>query len=224
MSGGSGRPVVEYSVLVDIGPVDPDTVGTEPFALYRGRLRTTGTSTEVVVTVAAAELLQAVATALAVVTVSGHPPRAVRALPSADLEPECAHLDRTVPTLTVEQAAALLGTSTQAITKRLRDGALPGTKDGRDWRILKQAVDEEVNRWHQSTTREQHQAALTAMRRLLAERPTSPDADLAETGREAITSHPKFRTARRRRSWYPVDDAAVGRVVAAALEECRTVG
>ncbi|WP_428094740.1 helix-turn-helix domain-containing protein [Demequina sp.] len=54
-----------------------------------------------------------------------------------------------VPTwITTEQAAALLGITTRAVTKRLAAGQLDGEKHGSRWRVNRRAIERQLGRRH----------------------------------------------------------------------------
>lgn len=131
----------DYTVLVDIGRVDPDTVDLDPLADWHTIAAGTPLGTvELVLTLPADTLRQAVTTALTVVAAAGHHPHAVRALPTTDYD--AGHdLPADTATLSVPEAARLLHVTPQAIRARLAAGTLPGRRIGRDWRIPRTVIN-----------------------------------------------------------------------------------
>jgi excisionase family DNA binding protein len=135
--------VKEYNAIIELDTTDPEAVDLEALAAHHGTLTESGWRTiEAIITTPADSLLQATATALAVVAVASR--AAVRSVQVMSTE----DFDRRWPltplpswdTVSVKEAANLLGVSQQAVRQRLDRGTLPGERLGRDWRIPRDAV------------------------------------------------------------------------------------
>ena len=130
----------DYNVLIDIGRVDPDGLDLDVLAEWSAVAAGTPLGTvEVVLTIPARTLRQAAATGLSVVEAAGLETRSVRVLTTAAYD---AGLDVGVEpeTVSVADAARILGISPQAVRQRLGAGSLPGRRVGRDWRIPRASV------------------------------------------------------------------------------------
>lgn len=131
-----------YNAIVDIGVTTPDDAILDALTGYHAVLSSTAHGTlEVVITLPAEDLRQAATTALAVVAQAiGRSPRAIHVLTTEDydaglgtsLEPE---------TVSVNEAALILGVTPSAVRQRLALGTLPGRRVGRDWRVPRLALD-----------------------------------------------------------------------------------
>lgn len=128
--------MTDYNVMLDLGTREPGAVDLDPFAPYSGVLGGTPLGTvELILTVPAARIDQAVVTATgALWRELGIEPRAVRALSTEDFDTGFDVLDATT-TITVAQAAELLGVTPSAVRQRLNAGTLSGTRTGRDWTV-----------------------------------------------------------------------------------------
>jgi len=135
----------DFNAVVDVGRVDPEAFDLDAFAAHSGVLAGSPLGTaEVILTLPAESLGQAAITALALVTAAGYTPRAVRVMTAAAFDAEYG-LDP-ADTISVTQAAAALGVTTSAVRQRLGSGSLPGSRDGRDWRLPRIAIEREAAR------------------------------------------------------------------------------
>ena len=127
----------EYNVMIDLGEVAPDDVDLDAMAEYHAVLAAGAVDghLELIITLHADDLRQAVSTALTVTEARlSIPPFAVRALSTAGFDAGLDVLDQVVR-LTVGQAADLLGVTTAAVRQRLDRGTIPGRRLGRDWLV-----------------------------------------------------------------------------------------
>lgn len=96
---------------------------------------------ELHITFPAADLRQAVTTALALVAqATTVPVLAIEVLPTAEFDARLGMAPEP-ETLGVPQVAELLDISPQAVRQRIASGALPATRAGRDWRVQRATVE-----------------------------------------------------------------------------------
>jgi excisionase family DNA binding protein len=101
--------------------------------------RSVGGRLEVVLTVPADSLRQAVITALALVAAAGHDAYAVEVLPTDEFDRRLG-LEPVPELLSVTEAAAALGVSRQAVQQRIDAGTLPARKVGKAYAVPQAAV------------------------------------------------------------------------------------
>ncbi|WP_149204612.1 helix-turn-helix domain-containing protein [Actinotalea subterranea] len=127
----------DYNVIADLGRITPDSVDLDRLADYHAVLGASPLNdhVELIVTLPAASLRQAVSTALTVIEAQlGFEPFIVRAMPTAAFDQGFDVLDAT-RAISASEAAALLGVTASAVRQRLATGSLAGGRDGRDWRV-----------------------------------------------------------------------------------------
>lgn len=127
---------IDYTVLLDLGDTDPDTFDLDPFAPFHGVLGATpARHVELVLTVPATNMLQAITSTLPFVTGTlGFEPYVVRAMSTTAYDAGFDMLDST-QVITVAEAARLMGVTPSAVRQRLASASLAGHRDGRDWRV-----------------------------------------------------------------------------------------
>ncbi|MCV2396182.1 helix-turn-helix domain-containing protein [Actinotalea sp. M2MS4P-6] len=129
-----------YNVVVDIGRVDPVALDLDPLAeLHAVAAGTCYGTLELILTLPAEDLRQAASLGWSVVKAAGHEPQALTVMTIADFDLRWG-LDEPA-TITVREAAELLGVSPQAVRQRLDSGSLPGERRGRDWHLPKRAIE-----------------------------------------------------------------------------------
>lgn len=106
--------------------------------------RTSRNRLEVIVTLPAADLRQAIATGLAVVERAAHPAKvtSVEAMTTKEFDARTDVDDPVeIPELvSITEAAAALGVTRQAVHQRIEAGTLPATQIGKTWVIPKSAI------------------------------------------------------------------------------------
>lgn len=103
--------------------------------------RSMGGRAEVVLTVLADTLRQAVITALAVVAAADHDVFAIEVLPTDEFDRRLG-LEPVPDLLSVTEAATALGVSRQAVLQRIEAGTLPARRVGNAWAVLARTVTE----------------------------------------------------------------------------------
>ncbi len=98
---------------------------------------------DAIITLPGEHLRQATTTALAVVSAAapGVHVRSVRVMTTTDFDVRNGLEPDPADAVGVPEAARILGTSPQAVRQRLAAGSLPGTREGRDWRIPRVALE-----------------------------------------------------------------------------------
>lgn len=129
--------LTEYNVIADLGLTDHESVNLDDFAEYHAVLAASPANghLELIVTVPGDGMRQAVSTALSVIQERlGFEPFVVRAMSTAAFDQGFDVLDST-STITVREAADLMGVTPAAVRQRLASGSLAGYREGRDWRV-----------------------------------------------------------------------------------------
>ncbi len=130
-----------YNAVIDVGRVEPLDEYLDQLDGYHAVLAGTPAGTlEVIISLPAESLRQAATTALAVVEAAGLTPRTLDVLTSEDFDAR--HADDDGETISVAEAAELLGVTPSAVRQRLGSGSLPGRRVGRDWRLPKAGVEQ----------------------------------------------------------------------------------
>ena len=133
----------DYNAIVDLGiPGEPADELLAPLAVFHAVAAASRRGTvEVILTLPAESLRQAVTTALAVCqAASGREPVAVHVLTTADFDAGL-WLTPGSDELSVAEAAELLGVTPSAVRQRLANRTLAGWRAGRDWRVPRAAVE-----------------------------------------------------------------------------------
>lgn len=131
-----------YNAVIDVGRAEPRDEYLEALAEHSPVLAAAPRGTlEVVLSLPASSLRQAVVTALALVEAAGLTPRSIEVLTSEDFDARSADDGATI---SVAEAAELLGVTASAVRQRLGAGTLPGRRIGRDWRLPRAAIEREA--------------------------------------------------------------------------------
>jgi len=129
-----------YNAVVNVGRVEPLDNYLEQLYGYHAVLASTPEgAVEIIISLPAETLRQAVTTALAVVEAAGLAPDAIEVLTSAAFDAR--HGEDDGETISVTDAAELLGVTASAIRQRLAAGTIEGRRVGRDWRLPKAAIE-----------------------------------------------------------------------------------
>lgn len=132
----------DYNVTVGI-ETDPETFDLNPFAEWSAVLGAAPQGgQQLVLTIPAQGLRQAIGTALSIVEAAGLTPQAVDALTTVDYDYRSAVA--ATDTVGLPEAAEILGVTREAVRQRAASGSLPATKNGRDWRISRALVEREA--------------------------------------------------------------------------------
>ena len=139
------RTTSDYNVIIDIGHIQPDGVDLDVLAVYHAVAAGTPTgSVELILTMPAESLLQAITTTLsAVQALTRYEPFVVRAMSTAAFDAGYDIVGEP-DTLSVGEAADRLGVTASAVRQRLSAGSLAGRRVGRDWRLPLAIVEAEA--------------------------------------------------------------------------------
>lgn len=136
--------MLQVNVMAELDVDFDETVADaliDPIAEYSGAAgRSEFGRTEIVFTLPADSIRQATATALAILTAYEWDLQSLRVLPTADFDKLASAVE--IPDLvSAQQAAEILGMTSQGVRKAIDARTLPATRVGSSWVIRRDAVD-----------------------------------------------------------------------------------